>query len=73
MISSKRMRCTGKVACVGRREIRAGFWWGNLNDADHLKDLEVDGKIILKCIARKLDRRTPTGLILLRQEQVACC
>jgi hypothetical protein len=66
MINSRRIRCTGKVAFVGRREIHTGFWWGNLNDTDHLKGLEVDRRIILKRIARKLDRRTPTGLILLR-------
>jgi len=37
MVNLRRMRCTGKVACVGRREIHAGFWWGKLNDTDHLK------------------------------------
>ena len=42
LISSRRMRCTGKVARVGRREIHAGFWWWNLNDTDHLKDLEAN-------------------------------
>ena len=38
-VNSRRIRCTGKVACVGRREIYAAFWWGegNLNDIDHLK------------------------------------
>jgi hypothetical protein len=31
-----------------RREIHAGFWWGNLKDRDHLKDLGVCGRIILE-------------------------
>jgi hypothetical protein len=48
MIASRRMICTGKVACMGERGIHAGFWWRNLNDTDHLEDLEVDGRIILK-------------------------
>jgi hypothetical protein len=25
-----------------------GFWWGNLNNGDHLEDLGVNGRIILK-------------------------
>jgi len=32
-----------------------GFWWGNLGDRDHLEDLGVDGRIILRWIFRKWD------------------
>jgi hypothetical protein len=28
----------------------AGFWWGNLREGDHLEDLGVDGRKILKGI-----------------------
>jgi hypothetical protein len=28
--------------------------WGNLKETDHLEDLDVDGKITLKCIIEKL-------------------
>jgi hypothetical protein len=31
----------------------AGFWWGNLKERDHLEDLRVDGRIILKQIFKK--------------------
>ena len=32
-----------------------GFWWGGLREGDHLGDSEVDGRIILRWIFRKLD------------------
>jgi hypothetical protein len=30
-----------------------GFWWGNVRERDHLADLGVDGKIILRWIFMK--------------------
>jgi len=30
-----------------------GFWWGNMKKRNHLKDPEVDGRIILRWIFRK--------------------
>ena len=30
-----------------------GFWWGNLNERDHLGDPGIDGRIILRWIFRK--------------------
>jgi len=30
------------------REVRTEFWWGNLREEDHLKDLGIGGRIILK-------------------------
>ena len=38
-----------------------GFWWGNLRDRDHLVDLGVDGRIILRLIFRKWDVGVWTG------------
>jgi hypothetical protein len=31
---------------VGKRDTH--IWWENVKDGDHLEDLEVDGRIILK-------------------------
>jgi len=39
----------------GRGEVYTGFWWGNLRERDHLEDLGVDGRIILRRIFRKWD------------------
>jgi len=36
----------------GRGEVRT-VWWGNLRERDHLEDLGVDGRIILKYIFTK--------------------
>jgi len=36
------------VALWGKGEMRVGFWWGELREKDHLKDIGVGVKIILK-------------------------
>jgi hypothetical protein len=36
------------VALWGRGEVHAGFWWGDLQEKDHLEDLGVNERIILK-------------------------
>jgi len=43
--------------------VYTGFWWGNLRERDHLEDPGVDGRIIVRCIFRKLDVRAWTGSI----------
>jgi hypothetical protein len=37
----------------GRGDMRKGCWWGNLREGDHLEDIVVDRKTILKWILRK--------------------
>ena len=39
----------------GRGEACTGFWLGNLGERDHLGELVVDGRIILRWIFGKWD------------------
>jgi hypothetical protein len=38
---------------MGERKVAYRVWWGDLRERDHLKDLDVDGRIILKLIFKK--------------------
>jgi hypothetical protein len=42
---------------MGRKELRTGFWWGNLREGDHLENEGVDGRMTLKLIFEGLDGR----------------
>jgi hypothetical protein len=33
---------------MGRGKVHVVFWWGNLREKDHLKDLGINGRVILK-------------------------
>jgi hypothetical protein len=39
----------------GRIEGCTGYWWGSLRERDHWGDQDVDGRIILRWIFRKLE------------------
>jgi hypothetical protein len=32
---------------MGKTEVHAGFWWGDLREDDHLGDPGLDGRILL--------------------------
>jgi hypothetical protein len=34
-------------------ELHTGFWWGNLREKDHLEDISIDWRIILKWTFKK--------------------
>jgi hypothetical protein len=38
-----------------RREVHIGFWWGDMMEKDHLEDLGVNGRKILKRVFNKWD------------------
>jgi len=45
------MRLVGRVARVGETgKVHTEFWWGDPREGDHLGDLSVDGRILLKII-----------------------
>jgi hypothetical protein len=47
---------------MGERRVRTGVWWGNLKKRDHLEDLSIDWRIILKCNYKNWEEEW-TGLI----------
>jgi hypothetical protein len=47
------MRWAEHVESIGRKEKSTWFCWGNLRERDHLEDLSVDGRIILRRIIKK--------------------
>jgi len=51
-----------------REELHIGFWWADLRKGDHLVDLDVNGKIILKWIFKNWNEKAWSGLIWLRIE-----
>jgi hypothetical protein len=49
-----------------RREVCTGCWWGSLRKRGHWGDQDVDGRIILRWIFRKLEGVVGTGWSWLR-------
>jgi len=47
----------------GTGKVQTGFWWGDPREGDHLEDLSIDGRIILKWIFNKWDWEAWIGLI----------
>ena len=43
-----------------------GCWWGSLRERGHWRDQDIDGRIILRCIFRKLEGVVGTGWSWLR-------
>jgi hypothetical protein len=66
MMKSKRMRWAGHVARIGKRGMYVGYWWENHKERDHLDDLDVGARIILKRISENQKGLVLTGFIWLR-------
>jgi hypothetical protein len=65
MIKS-RMRWAGKWHVLGTGEVRTGLRWGVLMEENHLEDLDVYRKIILKWVFKKWDGEAGIGLLRLK-------
>ena len=39
----------------GTGEVHTGFWWGDLRERDHMEDLSLDGRVILKWVLKEWD------------------
>jgi hypothetical protein len=48
LVIKLRRRWSGHVTLIGRAEVHTGLWCRNLSEREYLKDLDVDGRIILK-------------------------
>jgi hypothetical protein len=46
---------------MGTVQVHTGFWWGKLMERGHLKDQDINERIILKRIFMKWDVRAWTG------------
>ena len=66
VVKSRRMRWAEHVARKGRIEVCKGCWWGSLRERGHWGDQNVDGRIILRWIFRKLEGLVGTGWSWLR-------
>jgi hypothetical protein len=66
VVKSRRMRWAGHVARMGRKEVCTGCWWGNLRERGRWEDPDVDGRIILRWMFRKLAVVVGTGWSWLR-------
>ena len=42
----------GNVAHMGKREMYAGFWWGNVNEGDDVGGAGINGRIMLSSESR---------------------
>jgi hypothetical protein len=47
------MRRAEHVVCMGRGEVHTSLRRGNMREIDHLEDLTIDGRVILKCLFKK--------------------
>jgi hypothetical protein len=65
VVKSRRMRWAGMWR-VWWREGCTGCWWGNQREIGHWGDPDVDGRIILRWIFRKLEEVVGTGWSWLR-------
>jgi hypothetical protein len=57
------MRWAGYVSGIGDRRCAYRVWWGDVKERNHLEDLGVDERILLKPVFKKWDGELWSGLI----------
>ena len=40
--------------------MHSGFWWDNLKERDHIEDLGVGGRVVLKWILKRFGKKVWT-------------
>ena len=50
VIRSRIMKWAGQVAFTENKTRAYWFWWAHVRERNHLEDLGVNGRMILKCI-----------------------
>jgi hypothetical protein len=70
-MAKSRMRWAGHFSRMGKRYAYGGFV-GRKKKTDHYEDLDVDARIILKCILGIEDSVVWTGFIWLTTGSLAC-
>ena len=55
VIKSRRMRWAGHVLRTRTGEMHTGLWCGDISERDHLEDLDVERRVILKRDFKKWD------------------
>jgi hypothetical protein len=53
VIKSRKLRWVGHYVVWGTGEVHPGLWWGDVREGDHLEDLGVEGRLILKWIFKQ--------------------
>lgn len=43
-----------RVACLGEKRVHIEFWWVNFKQCNNLKDISVDGRMLLRWMLNKL-------------------
>jgi hypothetical protein len=59
------MREVGNVARMGRRRLHLLFWCESQKERGHSEDINIDGKIILRCVLERKFGMVWTRLIWL--------